>query len=207
MTAPNIVLLGMKVSGHTHRVELLLGMLELPYRFGEVSGAERTSPAFLAMNPLAEVPVLQDGELTLADSNAILVYLARRYAPDSDWLPADPVGAARVQRWLSIAAGELRFGPARLRAAALFDRPIDPGPPLAIAEKTFVFMDRVLQAGSAFLAADHPTLSDLACYAYVAWAPEGGVSLTPYPALRGWLERVEALPRFTPMPWTRLPAL
>jgi len=47
---------------------------------------------------------------------------------------------------------------------------------------------------------EHPTLADLACYAYVAHAPEGGISLTPFPQVRAWLRRVEALPRFKPMP-------
>jgi len=61
-------------------------------------------------------------------------------------------------------------------------------------------MDGHLAAPRAFLAAGHPTIADLACYAYVAHAPEGGIALDPYPAVRAWLGRVEALPRFEPMP-------
>jgi len=201
MTQPEIMLHGLKLSGHAHRVELLLELLELPYRYLETSAEDRASPAFRAMNPLGQVPVLQDGDLTIADSNAILVYLVRRYAPDSAWLPSDPVDSARVQRWLSIAAGELRFGPAAARIIALFNPKADPKRAIAIADQIFPVMDAHL-TGRAFLATEHPTLADLACYAYTAHAPEGGVSLQPYPAIREWVERIEALPRFKPMPWT-----
>jgi len=107
MSKSEIILHGTELSGHTHRVELLLRMLGLPYRYAAAPAAVRATPEFRKLNPLAQIPVLQDGDLTLADSNAILVYLAKRYAPASQWLPEEPVAAARVQRWLSIAAGEV----------------------------------------------------------------------------------------------------
>ena len=50
-----------------------------------------------------------------------------------------------------------------------------------------------------YLASGAPTLADVACYAYVARAPEGGIELEPFPAIRAWLARVEALPGFVPM--------
>jgi glutathione S-transferase len=61
-------------------------------------------------------------------------------------------------------------------------------------------------AGRAFLAHDAATIADLACYSYVAHAPEGGISLDPYPNIRAWLARVEALPGFVPMPRSPVPA-
>src|SRR6516225_5490977 len=157
MSEPAITLHGMKRSGHVHRVELLLEILGLPYRYVETPGKGLASPEFRALNALGQVPVLQDGDLTLADSNAILVYLVLRYAPDSHWLPSDAVGAAKVQRWLSIAAGEIRYGPAFARVIALLNRPQDPKPAIAIAERIFAFMEAELGRGTAFLAADHPT--------------------------------------------------
>lgn len=199
MSATAIVLHGTPLSGHTHRVGLLLNALGLAYRFAPAPKEVRVSPAFLALNPLGQIPVLQDGDLTLADSNAILVYLARRYAPDSGWLPLEPVAAARVQRWLSIAAGEVMHGPAIARMIALFDFPDDPARAARIAARVLTFMDGHLD-GRAFLAADHVTIADLACYSYVAHAPDGGVDLGPYPAVRAWLARVEAQPWFRPMP-------
>jgi len=150
MAAPDISLYGTTLSGHTHRVELLLLMLGLPYRFVDAPAAVRQSAEFRrSLNPFGQIPVLKDGDLVLADSNAILVYLAKKYGEGARWLPEDPAGAARVQRWLSIA--------------------------------------------------------DLACSAYVAHAPEGRISLEPYPEVRAWIARVEALPGFKPMPKSEIP--
>lgn len=199
MTSPQIVLHGTPLSGHTHRVALMLDAMGLSYRFENASADIRASPAFLARNPLGQIPVLQDGELTLADSNAILVYLARRYAPDGPWLPLEPVAAAGVQRWLSIAAGEVMHGPAIARMITLFGLPDDPGRAARISARVLTFMDGHLESRT-FLAADHVTIADLACYSYVAHAPDGGVSLESYPAVRAWLARVEAQAWFQPMP-------
>jgi glutathione S-transferase len=192
------ILYGSEDSGHTHRVRLLLDMLRLPYRFVPTSGDERRSPAFLALNPLGQIPVLRDGATALADSNAILVYLALRYDPDRRWLPADPVVAAQVQRWLSIAAGEIRFGPATARAIAQWSTPGDPAQAAAISRRLLGFMEGHLNERE-WLAAAHPTIADLACHPYLAHAPEGGVALRGFPGVRAWIDRVCALPHFTPM--------
>jgi glutathione S-transferase len=193
------------ISGHCHRVELMLSLLGLPFEAIEVDllSAENKAAPFLAMNPLGQVPVLCDGELTLADSNAILVYLVSRYAP-GEWLPLDPVGAARVQRWLSLAAGLLDVGPGAARLIRIFQLPKDPAEAMARAETLLRFMEGELKA-STFLVGDRATLADIAHCAYIARAPEGGVSLQPYPAVRAWLARVEALPGFVPMLETVVP--
>lgn len=190
------------LSGHCHRVELMLSLLRLPYETVDVdlAAGEHKQPAFLAMNAFGQVPVLQDGDVTLADSNAILVYLEGRYAP-GEWLPRDPVGAARVQRWLSAAAGPLAFGPAFARVIELFGRSDDPAPSRQRADVLFTVMEREL-AATGWLAAERATLADIAHYSYTVTAPEGGVSLQPYPRVRQWLARIEALPGFVPMPRT-----
>lgn len=205
MTQNSIVLHGTALSGHVHRVQLLLAMLELPYDFVEASGMVRAGTAFRKLNPLGQIPVLQDGDLVIADSNAILVYLAKRYGAGTTWLPEDAVTAAHVQRWLSVAAGEVRFGPGAARVMALFKAPGDRKAAAAMAEKLLGFMEGHL-ADRRFLAADHATIADLACYSYVAHAPEGGIALDPYPAVRAWLGRIEALPHFRPMPASPRPA-
>ena len=198
-THPNLRLYRNPVSGHCHRVELFLSLLGLPFESIDVDLAQKQhkAPDFLAMNPLGQIPVLCDGELTLADSNAILVYLEARHAP-GQWLPRDPVGAARVQRWLSLAAGPLAFGPAAARVVQLFKLPTDPKEAIARAESLLGLMEAELHR-TPFLVGERATLADLAHYAYVARAPEGLVSLQPYPAIRAWLARIEALPGFVPM--------
>ena len=189
------------VSGHSHRAELFMSLLGVPFELVNVdlkSGAHK-KPEFLAMNPFGQIPVIEDGDVILADSNAILVYLAHRYAQDSEqWLPTEPLAAARVQRWLSVAAGPLAFGPAAARVIQLFKSPASPDEAIARAHALFKVMDQQL-ATSAFLAGGTPTLADIANYTYVAHAPEGNVSLDAYPNVRAWLARIEALPGFVPM--------
>lgn len=205
MAAEERVLYGSDDSGHVHRVRLLLDMLGLAYRFVPTSAEERRSPAFLALNPLGQIPVLQDAGRAFADSNAILVYLALRYDARRLWLPADPVDAAQVQRWLSIAAGEIRFGPASARAIAQWGAPGDPAQAAALSRRLLGCMEGHLKDRT-WLAVAHATIADLACYAYVAHAPEGGVALRGFPAVRAWIDRVRALPHFTPMIDLPLPA-
>lgn len=188
------------LSGHCHRVELFLSLLQLPCEVVDVDlrAGEHKRPAFLERNPFGQVPVIEDGAVTLADSNAILVYLEGRYAPGR-WLPREPLAAARVQQWLSVAAGPLAYGAAAARVIALFCRPDDPAPAIARGHQLFGVMEAQL-ARQDWLAGDEPTLADIANYSYVARAPEGGVSLQAYPAVRAWLARVEGLPHFIPMP-------
>ena len=199
-------LYGTPLSGHVHRVALLLRMLELPYEFIEAPAEVRQSEAFLALNPFGQIPLLVDGELTLADSNAILLYLVKRYAPDSHWLPEDPLKAAEVQKWLSRAAGEVRFGPASARMVKQFSAPEVYESALQISAKFLPQLEQHLE-NHEFLATERATIADLACYSYVAAAPEGGVSLTGYPAIQRWLARIESLPGFTPLPALPLPEI
>jgi len=205
MPTPEIVLHGTELSGHAHRVELLLRMLGLPFRYVVASAAVRSTPEFHELNPLRQIPVLQDGELTLADSNAILVYLAKRYAPGSRWLPEKPVAAAQVQRWLSIAAGQVMYGPAMARMIVQWNFPGDLARAKQIAAGLLRFMNEHLKTRN-FLAAEHATIADLACYSYVAHAPEGGIALDEYESVLAWLRRIEALPHFKPIPPSPIPA-
>ena len=189
------------VSGHAHRVRLFLSLLGLPFECIDLDLAQREqrTPEFLARNAFGQVPVIEDGEVTLADSNAILVYLNARYAADpARWLPHDAVGAARVQRWLSVAAGPLAYGPAAARVVTVFGMSTDPTEVIKRSHALLGVMETELQS-QAFLAADRPTLADIANYTYVAHAPEGNVSLAEYPQVRAWLARIEALPGFVPL--------
>lgn len=200
MNSSNLTLHGTALSGHTHRVELFLNLLQLPYRRIDAPGPVRQSAEFLSLNPRGQIPVLQDGELVLADSNAILIYLAKRYAAGSAWLPDDPVGAARVQGWLSLAAGEIAFGPAKARVSARFgDTGMPPVLMHQLATQALTSMEYSLEQ-HAYLAGANPTLADLACYTYIAHAPEGGIVLEPYPQVCRWIDRIRAMPYFIAMP-------
>ncbi len=189
-------------SGHAHRVELMLSLLHLPVEtlLVDLTQGVHKQPAFLALNAFGQVPVIDDQGVILADSNAILVYLAQRYG-QGRWLPSDPVGAARVQRWLSVAAGPLASGPATARLITVFGAPGDAPQVIARSHALLKVLDQEL-APHPYLAGAEPTIADVACYSYIAHAPEGNVSLADYPQVRAWLARIEAWPGFVPMPRT-----
>jgi glutathione S-transferase len=187
------------LSGHSHRVELMLSLLGLVSERIDVdlSHGEHKRAPFLALNPFGQVPVLDDGGFVLADSNAILVYLAKRYGAEH-WLPDGPVEAAAVQRWLSIAAGPLVSGPATARLVTVFGASYDAAAAIARSHDLLRILEAELHDRS-FLVGVLPTIADVAIYTYVAHAPEGDVSLDGYPNVRAWLERIEKLPGFVAM--------
>jgi glutathione S-transferase len=186
------------LSGHAHRAVLLASLLDIPHELVEVdlkAGAHKR-PEFLALNPFGQVPVLEDGDVVVADSNAILVYLAKK-AGRSDWLPDDPQGAAAVQRWLSVAAGEVAYGPAAARLITVFGAGFDADEVIFRAHTLLGRLEAHLE-GTDWLAGAEPTIADVAIYSYVARAPEGNVDLAAYPKVNAFLRRVEALPGFVP---------
>ena len=186
------------LSGHSHRVVLFASLLGVPHQLVEVdlkTGAHK-KPEFLALNPFGQVPVLEDDGVIVADSNAILVYLARKAGRD-DWLPTDPAGAAAVQRWLSVAAGEVAYGPAAARLITVFGASYNADEVITRAHALLARLENHL-AGRDWLAAERPTVADVALYSYLARAPEGNVDLSGYPAVGRFLRRIEALPGFVP---------
>jgi glutathione S-transferase len=186
-------------SGNCYKVRLLLSLLGLAYeRVGVgLAAGEHKQPAYLAINPLGQVPALADDGVVLRDSQAILVYLARKSGGE-DWLPADAEGLARVTQWLSFAANELNAGCARARAIIRFGRKGHLGDTQTFAASTLAVLDAHL-GGRRWLECGRPTIADIACYPYVALAPEGEVPLDAFAAVRAWIGRVEALPGYTPM--------
>lgn len=199
MSQPAIKLYRHPLSGHAHRVELLLSLLKLPTElvFVDLANGAHKKPEFLAINAFGQVPVIDDNGTVLSDSNAILVYLAKKYGNGS-WLAEEPLAAARIQRWLSVAAGQVAYGPASARLITVFGAALNAEDVIARSHALLKVMDGEL-ASTPFLAGDTATLADIANYTYIAHAPEGNVSLQAYPNVRAWLERVEALPGFVPM--------
>ncbi len=193
-----------ELSGNCYKVRLLLGMLGLKYERVPVdsSKGETQTPAFKTLNPRGQIPVLEDGEVRLWDSLAILVYLARRYGDPErrggPWLPTDALGEAQTMQWLALSENELLYGLARARAALLFGRPFDivacqteGRAGLAVLEGHLTDRD--------WLVGEVPTVADVACYPYVALADEGGIALGPYSAVQAWLRRFRRLPHYQAM--------
>ncbi|MCV6587346.1 MAG: glutathione S-transferase [Marinibacterium sp.] len=194
------------LSGHSHRAELMLALLDLPHDLIDVDllGGAHKAPEFLQMNPFGQVPVIDDNGTIIWDSNAILIYLAARYGDTAHWTGQSPQEQAEIQAWLSVAAGPIAGGPAMARLAVLFGAPVDHAVVKDKAGALLAVMDHVLD-GRSTLVGDRLTVADVAGYSYIAHAPEGGVSLDPYPNVRAWLAHIEAQPRFVGMQRSPVP--
>ena len=202
-------------SGNGHKVHMLLKFLDRAYEFVDINihRNETRTPEFLKLNPMGKIPVLEleDGR-TLAESNAILCYLA----DGTDWFPDEPYRRAEVLSWLfweqyshepNVAVARFfchHMEMTEARKAALAEKREKGNIALSIMEKRLSSNDG---AASDWLSGDTPTIADIACFAYTSVAEEGGFELARYPAVQAWIERIESLPRFVPMTdWETLKA-
>lgn len=186
------------LSGHGHRARLFASLIGVDAEIVHVdlaAGAHK-SPEFLKKNRFGQIPVLEDGDVVIPDSNAILVYLAKKFRKTS-WLPEDPKGAADVQRWLSVAAGQIAYGPGAARLVTLFGAGFNAGEVIERSKAVLTVINEEL-GDRPFITGTQVTIADVALYSYIANAPEGNVDLTPYAHVNQWLLRIEALPGFVP---------
>lgn len=198
-----------ELSGNCYKVRLLAAMLGIAYRSETVEfypAAAHKSEAFLAIDPMGELPVWVEGELVLRDSKAILVYLAARHDPDGLWYPTagDPVRLARVVQWLAF-GDALTASVSAARLVEGFFHAGDIDALRAEAHRLFRILDAHLWFGERegrdwLVDGSAPTVADLACFPYVALSEEGGIDREDYPAIRRWLDRVTRLPGFVAMP-------
>ncbi len=186
------------ISGHSHRARLFLSLLGVEFELIDIdlAGRQQKSAEFLAINSFGQVPVLVHKDAIIADSNAILVYLAKKYNR-TDWLPEDSHQAARIQKWLSVAAGEIVRGPGAARLITLLKAPFPVEETIARSHNILNLIE-VEFATKPFISGDQPTIADVALYSYIASAPEGNVDLAGYPKIRAWLTSIESLPGFIP---------
>jgi glutathione S-transferase len=198
MTAPKLH--DLELSGNCYKVRLFCSLLGLKLDVAAVDflgGAHKKSP-LIEKNPFGEIPVFEDGSVTLRDSQAILVYLARKFGGET-WLPTDAAGMAEVMSWLMVAENEIARGPNDARLHDKFGFDLDVAQAREKAKRIIGLMEAHL-AKRDWLALDRPTIADIACMPYVALSHEGGVSLQPYPRVRAWIGRIKALPGFIGMP-------
>ena len=191
-----IVLYDYMLSGSCYKVRLFLSILDLDYESKLVDyfpGRRHREPDFLELNPLGQLPVLVDGDVTLRDAQAILVYLATKYDRGGTWYPDEPAARGRTAMWLSFAGGELMSS----SAARLHDMLGYPGDIEALraeAKRAFRILDDHLTEQEFedldWVAGPNPTVADIACFPYVALGNDGGIPLDDYPAIGRWLRRV-----------------
>ncbi|WP_324044249.1 glutathione S-transferase family protein [Aeromonas dhakensis] len=190
-------------SGNCYKPWLLARWLELPLDWVpvDVLAGETRTPDFLALNPNGKIPVLElaQGD-TLAESNAILFYLAQ----GSPLWPAEPRQQAEVLKWLFFEqySHEPYIAVARFIVHYL-GRPESQEARLdglkAGGEKALAVLEQRLKQSS-YLCGEAPTIADIALYAYTHVAEEGIFSLQGGPAIRAWIARIEAHPRHLSLP-------
>ena len=190
----------LEVSGNCYKVRLLSALLGVPITIVPVdfmAGAHKKPPV-IDLNPFGQVPVFQDGDVVLRNSQAILIYIARKWGGES-WLPTDAEGLARVCSWLMVAENEVARGPGDVRLHDKFGYKLDV---IAAREKAGRLLDLMETQLSKhqWLALDRPTIADIACMPYIALGHEGGVTLERHPAVLAWVNRVKALPGYIGMP-------
>jgi glutathione S-transferase len=157
------------------------------------------TPEFLRLNPNGKLPTLVDGEFSLWESNAILVYLASKA---KRLIPDDIQGQARVHQWLYWQSSH--FGPAVGKVG--FERLLKPmfglGQPdeavVAAGTKDFenlaTILNRALE-GKSYLCGEL-TVAELAIGAFAEYGLQAGLSFDAHPHAKAWLERVMALESF-----------
>ena len=196
-----------ELSGNCYKVRLLCALLGLACERIELDfhpGGEHKGDAFLAINPLGQLPVIDDDGYVLRDAQAILVYLASRYDTGSHWYPReDAAQLGRIGSWLGFAESlSSTAGAARLHDTMFYA--LDIAGARAGACRLFDVLDEHLwfaeQEGQSWLCPGaHATIADIACFPYVMLSEEGGIPRLPYPAIRRWTDRVRRLPGFVTM--------
>jgi glutathione S-transferase len=187
-------------SGNSYKVRLLLAQLGIPYEIVDVdilTGESRTAE-FLKINPNGRTPVLDDNGFILAESNALLAYLAR----GTKFLPEDRRKFALVFQWMFFE----QYSHEPYIATSRFwiqHKPDSPEKMALLASKrdggwaALKIMDDHL-AKNDFFVGDY-SIADIALFAYTHVAHEGGFPLDNFPQIGAWIERVKARPGFVPM--------
>ena len=190
------------VSGNCYKVRLLLAHLAVPYERRTMDVVDRSNRQDVlgGLNPSLRVPtlVLDDGR-PLAESNAILWY----FGEGTRFLPEDAYERAQVLQWMFFEQYEHEPALAVARFWLSYSGKPDefadrlPGRQAA-GRRVLAAMDGHLE-GRSYLVGDSFTIADISLYAYTHVAPEAGVELEPYGAVRAWLARVAAQPRHVPI--------
>ncbi|WP_116599025.1 glutathione S-transferase family protein [Primorskyibacter marinus] len=196
-----------ELSGNCFKIRLFLNILGIEYESQTVDfypGLEHKSPEFLQLNPLGQLPVIEDEGKVLRDAQAILTYLAVKYDASGLWYPvSDPGRLGEVAQWLAFADGITgTASAARLHDGLFYELDVEAA--RAGAHRLFRILDEHLwfaeRVGRDWLVpGDHPTIADIACFPYVALSEEGGIYRQGYPAIRRWCDRVKRIQGFVGM--------
>jgi glutathione S-transferase len=193
------VLYGYPLSANTHKIRILLSLLELPFeeRLVDLARGDQRKPDFLALNPAGQVPVLIDADIKISDSHAILVYLARKYGGQS-WYSEDPQEQALIMQWLFFDANEIHNGVGYARNHFAFGAPGD-GPALIKRARAAMSVVEQRLKDRDWLELGRPTLADLCCAQLLSVAEDTGIELSAFPHINRWLQKMGGIKGYMQM--------
>jgi GST-like protein len=177
------------------KVSIALEELELPYRVHvvDIRGGAQFAPAFLKISPNNKIPAIVDGELSIFESGAILVYLAEKAGR---LLPASGPGRYKVLEWLFFQVGGIgpmlgqihhfrNYAPEKIPYA--IDRSVNEG------KRLFHVVDRRLSEAR-YLAGDEYSIADIANMPWMRLYDNQGIDIAEYPHVARWIAEIEARP-------------
>lgn len=177
--------------GHVRDIRLRWACEEaaVPYRIATVRFQDRTGPDHLALQPFAQVPALIDGDITLFESGACLLYLAEKSAT---LMPQDPQGRAETLQWVIAGLNSVEMVSVPWWFIGLSSPPENPLEGWLSAR-----LDRLNAVLSTrdHLAADRFTVADL-LMADILRVPKLRAALGPFAALQSFLDRTLDRPAF-----------
>lgn len=195
------------ISGNCYKVRLLASFLGLQYETVPVDfypGRQHKEEAFLELNPLGQLPIIEDDGIVLRDAQAILVYVANKYDSEKKWWPsADPKQVGQVAQWLAF-ADQITGTASAARLHDMLGYSLDIEKARRDAHQIFTVLEDHLVTRELekldWIVGPNPTIADIACFPYTALAGDGGIETSIYPAMLRWHRRVMSLPRFIDMP-------
>lgn len=192
------------LSQNGYKVRLALSVLNVEYDFisMDLTNGEHKKDWYLKLNPNGQIPTLVDEDLSVWESNAILLYLGRKFAPN-DLMPQDSSKLGLMLKWMFFETTRLQSSLQPARFMTFFmpklmpKAVVDEDKLLKVRKKSgeaLKILDEHL-ALNQFLAEDY-SFADIACYCQVYIAPEGGVSLSGYSNIKNWMKRIESQPGY-----------
>jgi glutathione S-transferase len=195
-----LVVYGHPASGHAYKARLCCVLAGLPHEYRYVDLAQprgQRRADFERDSPYGEVPTIVDDGRALAQSNAILMHLARTRGA----FAGAPADWPEVTQWLCWEMNRVGLSVPNLR----FHRALAPG---SVAPQVLGWLEqRALAdlatlerrlADRAWVVGAAPTIADLSLSAYLFWLDQAGLEPARWPAVGAWLDRIRALPGWQP---------
>jgi len=203
----NIKLYDLVESQNGYKVRLALSSLKVKYEFISLNlmKGEHKQEWFLKLNPTGQIPTLVDDDFPVWESNAILLYLGRKFSPNN-LIPQDVKKLGTMLEWIMFEACKLQpyLQPCRFMTTVgpkfIPNYKVDEAKLKEAREKSNFYLDILDKhlTKNDFITGEY-SMADVACYGQVYPASEGGIDLSKFPNIQKWQKRVESQPGYVEM--------